>query len=98
METVFEIIDNKEYGKFEMVVEGKKAFVDYKTGQDKIFLTHTEVPRELEGRRLGSMLVRGVLENIAQTKYKIFPLCPFVAAYMKRHPEWNSYLAPGVNI
>lgn len=64
-----------------------------------IFLTHTEVPPALEGNGLGSLIVSRTLEYIRSEGYKMAPLCPFVAAYLKKHPEAASgILAPGYNI
>ncbi len=92
------LINNKERKRYELQVEGKTAFIEYLLAQGKIYLTHTEVPTSLEGKGIGSQMVRGVLEEIRKTDLKLMPLCPFVAAYLKRHPEWKSLLAPGVNI
>jgi predicted GNAT family acetyltransferase len=38
------------------------------------------------------------LENIEGRELKLIPLCPFAAAYIKRHPEWNRVLAENVNL
>ena len=83
---------------FEADVEGKLAFISYIDAKGKVFLTHTEVPAGLEGKGVGSGLVKGVLEMVEEQGKVIFPLCPFVAAYIKRHPEWRRLLAPGVNV
>ncbi|NNE77227.1 MAG: N-acetyltransferase [Pricia sp.] len=67
--------------------------------EDKIFLTHTEVPQTLEGQGVGSALVSKVLDYIRKENVKMAPLCPFVAAYLKRHPDMaEDLLAPGYSI
>lgn len=83
---------------FEAEVEGKLAFISYIDAKGKMVLTHTEVPQGLEGKGVGSALVKAVLEMIEAMDRKVWPLCPFVAAYMRRHPEWKRVLAPGVNV
>ncbi|MEM7185063.1 MAG: GNAT family N-acetyltransferase [Bacteroidota bacterium] len=92
------ISENPDKKRFEALVEGKTAFVDYIRAKDAVYLTHTEVPTGLEGRGVGSNLVKGVLELLEEEGVRIAPLCPFVAAYIKRHPEWKRVLAPNYNV
>ena len=90
---------NEDKERFELEVEGHIAFIEYKiTKQNIIFLTHTEVPKTLEGKGVGSAIVSKTLEWIKSKGYPLAPLCPFVAAYIKRHPEWKEILAPGYHI
>ena len=48
------------------------------------------IERTLEGKGVGSQLVKQTLEQIKTTDKKIVPSCPFIAAYIKRHPEYES--------
>lgn len=59
-----------------------------RTGDLTIFL-HTEIDSAGEGRGLGSVLVRGALDDIAERGGRIVPLCPFVADWIERHPEYG---------
>lgn len=94
-----ELKDNTEARRFEMKVEGHTAFIDYIiVNNEKIFLTHTEVPRALEGKGVGKALVKRVLDIVREKQYKLVPLCPFVAAYMKRDPSYNDLLDPTVSL
>ncbi|MFD0862650.1 (4Fe-4S)-binding protein [Sungkyunkwania multivorans] len=93
-----QVVDNEEKKRFEAEVKGKIAFIEYIRAKGSIYLTHTEVPIELEGNGVGSALVREVLTRIDRSGEKLAPLCPFVAAYMKRHPEWKKLLAEGYNV
>jgi hypothetical protein len=63
-----------------------------------MFLTHTEVPEELGGKGVGRGLVKASLDYIASKDYQVAPLCPFVAKFMKKNPDYNHLLAPGYNI
>jgi len=94
----FEIVDNPEKNRYEASVEGAMARIEYIKSQDKIYLTHTEVPQALEGKGVGSKLVAKVLEDIDQQGLTLIPLCPFVALYVKRHPEWKRLVMKGINI
>ncbi|WP_411030467.1 GNAT family N-acetyltransferase [Spongiimicrobium sp. 3-5] len=86
--------------RFEMHIEDKVAFVEYIISKQQIiYLTHTEVPQGLEGKGVGGAMVSKVLDFIVQSKLKMAPLCPFVAAYLKRHPtRATGILAPGYSI
>lgn len=94
-----ELRRNEDRGRFELEVEGHIAFIEHIiTKENIVFLTHTEVPRALEGKGVGSAIVSKTLQWIKEKSYPLAPLCPFVAAYIKRHPEWKEILAPGYNV
>jgi predicted GNAT family acetyltransferase len=50
--------------------------------------THTQVPFELQGKGVGSQLVRGALDLAGERGLELVPLCPFVAGYIRRHHEF----------
>lgn len=84
------IRNNTHQHRFELETDGKLSVVNYeKEDETTLALIHTEVDPSLEGHGIGSKLVEGVLQYIEQNELKIVPLCPFVTAYLKRHPEWN---------
>ena len=91
----FSVVDNPEQNQFEVHVDGRVAFVSYLLRGDTIFFTHTEVPKELEGRGLGSVLARAVLERARHEHWQVVPRCPFVAKYIERHPEYQSLVRKG---
>lgn len=88
-----EIVDNRERSRFELEIEGRTAFVLYRRDAGRISLLHAEVPRELEGRGIGSDLVRRTLDAVRAEGLKVVPRCSFVAAYMRRHAETADLLA-----
>ena len=92
------LTDNPDRKQFELAVEGHKARIEYMIMADKIFLTHTEVPAELEGKGIGSVIVKLALEEVEKRGLKLIPLCPFVGKYITRHPEWKRILADDVKI
>lgn len=81
---------NEVSNRFELLTDGKLSLVAYfKPDEHTLALTHTEVHRDLEGQGIGKNLVAQVLAYAEQHNQKIVPLCPFVASYIKRHPEWQ---------
>ena len=56
--------------------------------------THTEVPPQHEGRGIGSALIRFALRSARERGLKVIPICPFFAAYMRKHAEEQDLLTP----
>jgi uncharacterized protein len=88
-----EIRDNPVRNRYELDVDGHIAFVDYRLAPDKITLLHTEVPRELGGRGIGSILAKGALEAVRASGLKAEIRCDFLDSYVKKHPEYAELVA-----
>lgn len=80
---------NESKKRFELEVDGFLSFINYQEEDKKIKLIHTEVAEELAGRGVGSALVEKTLSYIEAQGYSLYPYCPFVFAYIKRHPDWK---------
>jgi len=80
--------NNKSKNRFELEIDDHLAFVDYEMSPGSIALVHTEVPKELGGRGVGSILAKAVLENVRAQGMKVEPRCEFLAGYIKKHPEF----------
>ena len=80
--------DNTERHRFELDADGHIAFSEYKRADGLLTIMHTEVPKELGGKGIGSALVRGLLDIARAQGLKVQPVCPFVKAYMDKHPEY----------
>jgi uncharacterized protein len=85
--------DNPAQNRFETEIEGHTAFVDYKRHGDTIWFTHTEVPKALEGRGVGSALAKHVLDYAMTNSLHVVASCPFIAEYIESHPEYGALLA-----
>lgn len=89
-----EFADNQDRKRFELQIGDITVFVDYiinKKGE--IYLTHTEVPKEAEGRGLAKELLENVFADIEKRELKLVPICPFVKVYLHRNPHWKKLLA-----
>ena len=60
-----------------------------------IVLTHTEVPPALEGRGIGGALARYALDDARRRGLAVRPQCPFIASYIRRHPEYLDLVPEG---
>jgi len=83
------VIHNMEKKCFEAQAEGHTAELNYRLDGGTIIFTHTEVPSALEGRGIGSLLVRSGLEYAKENSLKVIPLCWFVSGYIQRHAEYQ---------
>jgi uncharacterized protein len=92
---MIDVRDNPAESRFETSVDGITAFAEYRLDGDRITFTHTIVPKALEGRGIGSALVRAALGAARERGLKVVPRCSFVAAWMRRHPETQDLLDPG---
>jgi predicted GNAT family acetyltransferase len=59
----------------------------------RISLVHTEVLPSYEGRGLAGRLVAGALDDARARGLQVVPICPYVQAYVRRHPEYEDILA-----
>jgi predicted GNAT family acetyltransferase len=80
--------DNPDHQRFEMDTHAGLAFARYRRDGANLMILHTEVPRAVEGRGLGSQLVRGMLDLVRERNEKIVPLCGFVRRFVAQHPDY----------
>ena len=83
------VTDVEARHRFELDEEGGTAFVTYFLEGDRITFTHTIVPEALEGRGVGSKLVRGALDAARERGLKVVPACSFVRHYVDTHDEYR---------
>ena len=94
----YQLTDNKEAKQYEFHIDGEVPRIEYILAQNQIYLTHTEVPQSLSGKGIGAALVKAALDDIDARGLTLVPLCPFVALYLKRNPEYKRLVMRGINI
>jgi len=87
MSAPISVVNNVSDGRFELSEGGELASLRYMMRDGKLYLIHTEVPKALEGRGYASALARTALEYAKREHLQVVPWCPFVRAYLRRHPE-----------
>jgi predicted GNAT family acetyltransferase len=90
-----DIRDNKELSRYETIVDGHLGAAYYERAPGTITFTHTDVAPELGGRGIGSLLAKFALDRAREDGDKVVALCPFIARYIERHPEYRDLLKPG---
>ena len=80
------VTHNESAKRFESRLGESSALLTYRLSEHAITFIHTEVPPEFEGRGIGGELVRAGLDYSKQRGLKVIAQCPFVAAYIQRHP------------
>lgn len=88
-----EVRDNRERSRFEAGSGAAMAVAAYRREGSRITFTHTEVPAELRGQGVGESLARAALEAARTEGLEVVPRCPFIAAYIRRHPEFADLVA-----
>ena len=89
-----DIRNNEQQSQFETTVDGHVAYAAYDLEDpDRIVFTHTIVPDELSGRGIAGEVVKYGLEHARAKNLKVVPQCTYVAAYIKRHAEYQDLLA-----
>ncbi|MBZ0138676.1 MAG: N-acetyltransferase [Pseudorhodoplanes sp.] len=84
--------DNTARHRFELDVDGHTAFVVYRRTPGTITFVHTEVPKELGGRGIGSRLATGALDRARAGGLTVVAQCPFMAGYIATHPAYQDLL------
>jgi predicted GNAT family acetyltransferase len=89
-----EVRDNPAKQRYEVEADGELAgFITYRERPNAIELVHTQVEDAFEGKGVGSKLVQRTLDDIRARGLALVPTCPFVKAFVERHPEYQDLVA-----
>lgn len=88
------VVNNPDEARYEVWADGELGgFAQYRSHGQRITLFHTEIDPRLEGRGLGSQLARGTLDDTRAQGIAVVPTCPFIASYIRKHPEYADLVA-----
>jgi len=80
---------NVDDSRFEIRMNEGVAFLLFRLRGTKLSLIHTEVPLAWQHQGLADALARAALEYARGHSLRVKVICPFVAKYLARHPEFQ---------
>ena len=92
--TASSIRHEPEARRFVIELAGGTGLISYRELAGRVLdLDHTFVPPALRGGGFASQLTEHALRYAREHGYRVIPSCPFVAAFIDRHPEQRDLLA-----
>jgi hypothetical protein len=87
------VTDNIARRRFELALEGGEvAFADYRREPGRLVITHVWTPPALRGGGVAGRLMMGLLERARSEGVKVEPVCPYAAAYIRRHRQYEDLI------
>jgi predicted GNAT family acetyltransferase len=90
-----DVHNNESASRYEVEVDQRIAVATYRLKGNVITFIHTEVPPEIRRQGIAVRLIARALEDVRARGWKFRTICPFVTAYVERHPEVRDLLAGG---
>lgn len=87
------VVDNRAASRFELTEQGLVAFADYERRGGELVIPYVESPPALRGQGTAGRLMHGVALHARAEGARIVPLCPYAAAWLRRHPEFSDVTA-----
>ena len=83
-----QVINNTDQSRYEVSIGDRLAgFAKYRRRSDRVVFIHTEIGKEFAGKGLGGVLAKYAVEDANAQGLTIVPVCPFIAAWLRKHPE-----------
>ena len=87
------VTDVEAAQRYEASVDGDLAgVIEYVVKHGRLALVHTEVVPAYEGRGVAGELIRYAIDDARRRGLLVIPTCPFVRAYVERHPETHDII------
>lgn len=79
---------NTDKHRYELLLGDEVAgFAEFHESGNRVVFTHSEVDEAYSGRGLGKVLAAGALDDAVAREKVIVPVCPFIAAFLKKNPD-----------
>ncbi len=79
-------------GQFELEHDGKVATLQYTIAGNILALLHSEIPESMRGSGIASTLSKTALDWARDKNMKVDEVCPFVAGFLRTHPEYSDLI------
>jgi len=84
----YTIRHDAEARRFQTEVDGHTGVLDYSEHGDRVSFDHVVVPDAIGGRGVAGALTRHALEHARAEGWRVVPRCPYVRAWVERHPDY----------
>lgn len=93
------VVDVAESSRFELLLDGERVgLADYSVAGEVMTVPHVETDPEHQGQGFAGFLMQGVLDSVRASGRTIRPVCPYAAAYMRRHADTQDLLTTGSTV
>lgn len=84
---------NETDSRFEVPTKDGIAYIDYRWSSEILMLLYIFVPVSFRGKGISSVLLEHVLNYAIEKKVQIKVFCPYIAKYIRLHPEHQVLLS-----
>lgn len=88
-----QVINNPAHGRFEITLGDETAFLSYQNRPGSIIYIHAQVPPVFRHQGIAGLLTKTALDYARSKGLKVVPHCPYVANYIRLHPEYQDLVA-----
>jgi hypothetical protein len=89
-----EIVHNAAENRFETWIEDRLSKLDYMENGDTIVMMHVGVYPDHRGQGVAGKLTQTALEYAKSKSLRVIPMCSYVAAYIRRNPQYAGLMKP----
>ena len=82
------VVHNEAETQFETWIDGRLSKLDYMQDGNTMVITHVGVHPEHRGQGVAGKITEVALEYAKQKSYRVIPMCPYVATYIRRNPQY----------
>ena len=83
-----QVIHNPAENRFEVTIDGLLSKLDYIENDGTIIMTHVGVHPQHRGGGVAGRITRTALEYAKEKSLRVVPMCSYVAAYIRRNPQY----------
>jgi predicted GNAT family acetyltransferase len=88
------VVNNPEQSRYEVWSDDALAgFSAYRERADRTIFTHTEIYDAFAGKGLAKVLARHALDDVVERGRVIVPVCPFIAAYIRKNSQYEVHVS-----
>ena len=84
-----DVVHNEAEDQFETWIDGQLSKLDYMQDGNTMVITHVGVHPEHRGQGVAGKITEVALEYAKQKSYRVIPMCPYVATYIRRNPQYE---------